>query len=106
MPVGQGGNAPGNELDLKGTDTMWKVVITEIQDANTIDPASAPPGAFFVSTERFAQTVDHLDLPRLISVINRTPCSFGHVPAEWPILSGKIPRLKTDRLVELCKSPL
>ena len=29
---------------------MWKVVITEIQDANTLDPIHAPPGAFFVST--------------------------------------------------------
>ena len=43
---------------------MWKVVITEIQDASAIDPAYAPPGAFFVSTERFARTVKNLDLPK------------------------------------------
>ena len=42
---------------------MWKVIITEIQDANMLDPMNAPAGAFFVSTERFARTVDYLDLP-------------------------------------------
>ncbi len=54
---------------------MWKVVITEIQDANTLEPIHAPPGAFFVSTERFARTVDCLDLPNIISVINRMQSS-------------------------------
>jgi hypothetical protein len=50
---------------------MWKVVITEIQDASAIDPDCAPPGAFFVNTERFAQTVKNLDLQKIISAINR-----------------------------------
>ena len=49
------------KLTRKRTERMWKIVITEIQDANTLDPMHAPPGAFFVSTERFAQTVE---LPR------------------------------------------
>lgn len=57
---------------------MWKVVMTEIQDANTLDPTNAPPGAFFVNTERFARTVDSLDLPKIISVINRMQSSRGH----------------------------
>jgi hypothetical protein len=79
---------------------MWKVVITEIQDANTIDPTSAPPGAFFVSTERFAQTVNYLDLPKLISVINRMQHSLGHAQPQRSILSEKIPSLKTERFAE------
>jgi hypothetical protein len=82
---------------------MWKVVITEIQDANTLDPMSAPPGAFFVSAEQFARTVDHLDLPRLISVINRMQSSRGHARRkgqrkERQSLSEKIPHLDTDLL--------
>ena len=46
---------------------MWKVVITEIQDAHSLDPTNAPAGAFFVSTERFAQTVEFLDLRKIIA---------------------------------------
>lgn len=57
---------------------MWKVVITEIEDANTLDPENAPPGAFFVSTERFARTVEHVDLPKVISVINRMQSTAGN----------------------------
>jgi hypothetical protein len=49
---------------------MWNIVVTELQDANKLDPNSAPPGAFFVSTERFARTVDYLDLSKLIGVID------------------------------------
>jgi hypothetical protein len=55
---------------------MWKIVITEIQDANELDPTNAPPGAFFVSTERFSQMVDHLDLAKVINVIHRMQPSF------------------------------
>jgi hypothetical protein len=50
---------------------MWKVVITEIQDAGTLEPTRVPPGAFFVSTERFSRTVDDLDLQALIKTIDR-----------------------------------
>jgi hypothetical protein len=58
---------------------MWNIVVTEIQDANTLDPRSAPPGAFLVSTERFNRTVDHLDLSKLISVIDGMQSSRGRV---------------------------
>jgi hypothetical protein len=54
-----------------------------------------------VSTERFAQTVDDLDLPKLISVINGMQCSHGHARQARSILSEKIPRLKTERFAEL-----
>jgi hypothetical protein len=82
---------------------MWKVVITEIQDANTLDPMNAPPGAFFVSTERLARTVDYLDLSRVISVINRMQSSRGNARKkrqgkERQLLSEKIPHLDTNWL--------
>ena len=44
--------------------------ITEIQDANALDPANAPPGAFSVSVDRFVKTVDNLDLPTLINLVS------------------------------------
>lgn len=70
---------------------MWKVVITEIQDASAIDPAYAPPGAFFVSTERFARTVKNLDLPKIISAINRMQSPpRGYDPRPRPAASERI----------------
>jgi hypothetical protein len=87
------------KLTRKRTERMWKIVITEIQDANTLDPMHAPPGAFFVSTERFARTVEHLDLPNIISVINRMQSSpRGHARDKRELLSEKIPHLETNRL--------
>ena len=78
---------------------MWKVVITEIQDASTLDPINVPPGAFFVGTERFARTVDCLDLPNIISVINRMQSSSReYVHEKREILSEKIPHLATKCL--------
>ncbi|HEY5743085.1 MAG TPA: hypothetical protein VIS99_11140 [Terrimicrobiaceae bacterium] len=56
---------------------MWKVEVTEIQDANDLDHSDIPPGAFLVTKERFAQTVENLDLPTLINVINRMQSSQG-----------------------------
>jgi hypothetical protein len=50
---------------------MWKVVVTEIQDANVLEPSTVPPGAFFVTAERFSRTVDSLDLETLISALDR-----------------------------------
>jgi hypothetical protein len=47
---------------------MWKVVVTEIQDASAREP-DVPPGAFFVSKERFSRTVENLDLALLINMI-------------------------------------
>jgi hypothetical protein len=76
---------------------MWKVVITEIQDANTIDPTSAPPGAFFVSTERFAQTVEYLDLHKVIGLINRIPYPHGKRSA----LSDRISCFEATGFAEL-----
>jgi hypothetical protein len=49
---------------------MWKVVVTEVQDASTFEPFDVPPGAFFVSKERLARTVENLDLPRLIDALD------------------------------------
>ena len=48
---------------------MWKVVVTEIQDASALEPFDVPAGAFFVSKERFARTVENLDLPWLIDAL-------------------------------------
>ncbi len=50
---------------------MWKVVVTEIQDANVLEPLAVPPGAFFVSKERLSRTVENLDLQALISALDR-----------------------------------
>jgi hypothetical protein len=48
---------------------MWKIVVTEIQDASALEPSGVPAGAFFVSKERFARTVENLDLPWLIDAL-------------------------------------
>jgi hypothetical protein len=48
---------------------MWKVVVTEIQDASALEPFDVPAGAFFVSKERLARTVENLDLPWLIDAL-------------------------------------
>jgi hypothetical protein len=80
---------------------MWKVVITEIQDANTIDPTSAPRGAFFVSTERFAQTVEHLDLQGVIALISRMQYSHGQAQPKRSLLRERIPGFETTRFAEL-----
>jgi hypothetical protein len=76
---------------------MWKVVITEIQDANALDPLHTPPGAFFVRTERFARTVDNIDLPNLICAINRMQCSPHDQRSEKKVaLSETIPWMETS----------
>ncbi len=48
---------------------MWKVVVTEIKDASALEPFDVPRGAFFVSRERLARTVENLDLPWLIDAL-------------------------------------
>jgi hypothetical protein len=53
----------------KGHAPMWKVVVTEIQDASALEPFDVPAGAFFVSKERFARTVENLDLQWLIDAL-------------------------------------
>jgi len=74
---------------------MWNVTITEIQDANSLDPIDLPRGAFFVSTERFNKTVEHLDLRKLVSLVNRMQPVNGH-PRKDHALSEEISRLRTD----------
>jgi hypothetical protein len=64
---------------------MWKVVITEIQDAGTFEPTRVPPGAFFVSTERFSRTVDDLDLQALIKTIDRMQAPQGCRSEDRPV---------------------
>jgi hypothetical protein len=94
------GNPAQNGTHPQRTKRMWKVVITEIQDANALDPINAPPGAFFVYTERFARTVDCLDLPNIISVINRTESSSRGYRRENIVPSEGIPGRQAN-LVEV-----
>jgi hypothetical protein len=71
---------------------MWKVVVTEIQDANTLEPLAAPPGAFFVSTERFARTVEELDLQALINTIDRMQSPQAFRREDRPVSGERTPR--------------
>lgn len=71
---------------------MWKVVITEIQDAGTLEPTRVPPGAFFVSTERFSRTVDDLDLEALITTIDQMQAPQGCRGEDRPVSGGEILR--------------
>jgi hypothetical protein len=93
-----GNPARNGTPSAKKAKRMWKVVIAEIQDANTLDPMNAPPGAFFVSAERFARTVEYLDLAKVIRLINRMQSSRGHARNKAQLLSEKIPHLNTNRL--------
>jgi hypothetical protein len=68
---------------------MWKVTITEIQDAGTLEPTRVPAGAFFVSTERFSRTVDYLDLQALIQTIDRMQAD-GCRSEDRPVWGEKI----------------
>ena len=43
---------------------MWKITVTEIQDAGMLDAMHVPRGAFFVSTERFNKTVEEPQSPK------------------------------------------
>jgi hypothetical protein len=79
---------------------MWNVTITEIQDANALNPRDLPPGAFCVSTERFNRTVEYLDLQKLVGVVNRMQSLNGHIKKRQT-LSAQIPRLKKKRLTEI-----
>jgi hypothetical protein len=72
----------------KKNEPMWKVVVTEIQDANALEPFAVPPGAFFVSTERLSRTVENLDLQALINALDRTPAPQAYGREDRPA-SGK-----------------
>jgi hypothetical protein len=76
---------------------MWKVVVTEIQDANALEPLNVPPGAFFVSTERFARTVENLDLQALINTVNRMQSLKGHRREKRPVPGEKALRQSSHR---------
>jgi hypothetical protein len=78
---------------------MWNIVVTEIQDAHKLDPTSAPPDAFFVSTERFARTVDYLDLSKLVSLIDRMQSSRDRV------CKKKLKNLRTQGLLQPGDAP-
>ena len=71
-PIGGDANVDsvsGLGPNKKGHAPMWKIVVTEIQDASALEPFDVPAGAFFVSKERFARTVENLDLPWLIDAL-------------------------------------
>ena len=70
---------------------MWKVVITEIQDASALEPFDLPAGAFFVSKERFARTVANLDLPRLIDVLEAMQSPQEYAREARPVSSQGTP---------------
>src|SRR4030095_8584239 len=60
-PIGVDADADsvsGLGSNKKGHAPMWKVVITEIQDASALEPFDVPAGAFSVSKERFARTLE------------------------------------------------
>ena len=68
---------------------MWTVVVTEIQDAHALGNLEVPPGAYFVSTERFARTVENLDLQTLKNAINQMQSSQDYTPKESRIAREK-----------------
>jgi hypothetical protein len=69
---------------------MWKVVVTEIQNASALEP-EVPPGAFFVSKERFSPTVEDLDLPLLVKMIEAMQSSQEYVRELRRIASKRPP---------------
>ena len=78
----------------KGHAPMWKVVVTEIQDASALEPFDVPAGAFFVSKERLARTVENLDLPGLIDALE----AMQYSREERPVSSeGTPPRRNSLR---------
>jgi hypothetical protein len=70
---------------------MWKVVVTEIQDASALEPFDVPAGAFFVSKERFARTVANLDLPWLIDALQAMQFTQEYAREARPISSQGAP---------------
>jgi hypothetical protein len=70
---------------------MWKVVVTEIQDASALEPFDVPAGAFFVSKERFARTVANLDLPRLIDALEAMQSPQDYAREARPVSSQGTP---------------
>ena len=81
---------------------MWKITITEIQDASMLDATYVPQGAFFVSTERFNKTVKNLNLPKLVGEINRMQSASDYPIKKRDFFSAKIPSFETG-LVTACE---
>jgi hypothetical protein len=75
----------------KGHAPMWKVVVTEIQDASALEPFDVPAGAYFVSKERFARTVQDLDLPWLINAIEAMQSPPEYAREARPVSSQGTP---------------
>lgn len=70
---------------------MWKVVVTEIQDASAFEPFDVPAGAFFVSKERFARSVENLDLPALIDALEGMQSTQEYSREARPVSSQGTP---------------
>jgi hypothetical protein len=80
---------------------MWKVVVTEIQDANVLEPTTVPPGAFFVSTERLSRTVEDLDLSALIQTIDQMQSAQVCRREDRPVFEKIMPRRTGFRTASL-----
>ena len=70
---------------------MWKVVVTEIQDASALEPFDVPTGAYFVSRERLARTVENLDLPWLIDALEAMQSTQKYAREARPLSSQGTP---------------
>ena len=70
---------------------MWKVVVTEIQDASALEPFDVPSGAYFVSRERLARTVENLDLPWLIDALEAMQSTQKNAREARPMSSQGTP---------------
>ncbi len=77
---------------------MWKITVTEIQDAGMLDAMHVPRGAFFVSTERFNKTVKNLNLPKLVSAINSMQSTSEYARKQKDVFREEIPCFETDLL--------
>jgi hypothetical protein len=82
----------------KDTPPMWKVVVTEIQDASALKPFDVAAGAFFVSQERFARTVENLDLPGLIDALDAMQARQEYARDARPVSNqGTPPKRNSSR---------
>ena len=75
---------------------MWKIVVTEIQDASALEPFDVPTGAFFVSRERLARTVENLDLPWLIDALEAMQSTQEYAREPRPMSSEGTPPSRTS----------
>jgi hypothetical protein len=70
---------------------MWKVVVTEIHDASAMEPFDVPSGAYFVSRERSARTVENLDLAWLIDALEAMQSTQKYAREARPMSSQGTP---------------